>query len=151
MNDVRRTQGHRKAFQQARCKLHEEHMVEEPDFSEDSGYTLMKVLLGRNRPPTAAVAFNDVMAVGAIRAIEEEGLSIPEDISLVGFDDTIARLSQPRLTSVALPMGEIGRVAIRILLDRIEEKDTGEPKKILLREKLVVRDSTARSPTSKSS
>ncbi len=104
----------------------------------------MKVLLGRGRSPTATVAFNDVMAVGAIRAIEEENLSIPKNISLVGFDDTIARLTQPRLTSVALPMGEIGRVAVRILLDRVEGKDKGEPKKVLLRENLVVRDSTAR-------
>lgn len=142
-----RTQGYREAFQQTGCKLHEEYIVEGPDFSEDSGYILMKVLLNRSRPPTAVIAFNDVMAVGAVRAIEEEGLSIPKNISLVGFDDTIARLTQPRLTSVALPMKEIGRVAIRILLDRIEEKDTGEPKKVLLREKLVVRDSTARSPT----
>jgi LacI family transcriptional regulator len=141
-----RTQGYREAFQQTRCKLHEEYIMEGSDFGEDSGYTLMKVLLGRSRPPTAVIAFNDVMAVGATRAIEEEGLSIPEDISLVGFDDTMARLTQPRLTSVALPMGEIGRVAIRILLDRIEGKDTGEPKKVLLREKLIVRDSTARPP-----
>ncbi len=139
-----RTQGYKEAFQQTGYNLHEEYIVEGPDFSEDSGYTLMKVLLGRKRPPTAAVAFNDVMAVGAIRAIEEEGLSIPKDISLVGFDDTIARLTQPRLTSVALPMGEIGRVAIRILLDRIEGKDTEGPKKVLLREKLIMRDSTAR-------
>ena len=139
-----RTQGYREAFQQTEDKLYEELIVEGPDFSEDSGYTLMKVLLGRSKPPTAIIAFNDIMAVGAIRAIGEEGLSIPEDVSLIGFDDTIARLTQPSLTSVALPMGEIGRVAIRILLDRIEKKDTEEPKKVLLREKLVVRDSTAR-------
>ena len=137
-----RTKGYKEAFQQTGRKLHEELIVEGPDFSEDSGYTLMKVLLGRNKPPTAVVAFNDVMAVGAIRAIKEEELSIPEDISLIGFDDTIARLTQPPLSSVALPMGEIGRVAIRILLDRIEGKDTGEPKKVVLKEKLVVRDST---------
>ncbi|MFQ6066492.1 MAG: LacI family DNA-binding transcriptional regulator [bacterium] len=143
-----RTQGYREAFQKTGYKPDEEYIMEGPGFSEDSGYTLMKVLLGRSRPPTAVIAFNDVMAVGAIRAVEEEGLSIPEDISLVGFDDTIARLTQPRLTSVALPMEEIGRVAIRILLDRIEGKDKGEPKKVLLREKLVVRDSTARPPAS---
>jgi len=145
-----RTQGYREAFQQARHKLDEELIVEGSDFGEDSGYTLMKVLLRRSKPPTAVVAFNDVMAVGAIHAIEEEGLSIPEDISLVGFDNTIARLTQPRLTSVALPMGEIGKVAIRILLDRIEGKDTGEPKKILLREKLVMRNSTGRPATTRS-
>ncbi|HDN84928.1 MAG TPA: LacI family transcriptional regulator, partial [Candidatus Aerophobetes bacterium] len=78
---------------------------------------------------------------------KEEELSIPEDISLIGFDDTIARLTQPPLSSVALPMGEIGRVAIRILLDRIEGKDTGEPKKVVLKEKLVVRDSTGQLST----
>ncbi len=137
-----RTQGYREAFQQTGHKLDEEYIMEGSDFSENSGYILMKVLLGRSRPPPAVIAFNDVMAVGAIRAIEEEGLSIPEDISLVGYDDTMARLTQPRLTSVALPVGEIGRVAIQILLDRIEGKDKGRPKKVLLREKLVVRDST---------
>jgi len=137
-----RTQGYKEAFQEVKCKLDERYIVEGPDFSEDSGYTLMKVLLGRNKPPTGVVAFNDVMAVGAIRAIKEEGLSIPKDISLIGFDDTIARLTQPPLSSIALPMEEIGRVAIRILLDRIEGRDTGEPKKVVLQEKLVVRDST---------
>ncbi|MBE0479020.1 LacI family DNA-binding transcriptional regulator [Candidatus Aerophobetes bacterium] len=141
-----RTQGYKETLQRRGYKLNEELIVEGSDFGEDTGYTLMKVLLERKKPPTAVVAFNDVMAVGAIRAIEEEGLSIPEDISLIGFDDTIARLTKPSLTSIALPIGEIGKVAIRILLDRIEEKDSGEPKKILLGEKLVVRDSTARPP-----
>ncbi len=139
-----RTQGYRKTFQQTKNTLNKELIIEGSDFSEDSGYTLMKVLLSRSERPTAVIAFNDVMAVGAIRAIEEEGLSIPKDISLIGFDDTIARLTKPRLTSVALPMREIGRVAIRILLDRIERNDRGEPKTILLPEKLVVRNSTGR-------
>ena len=57
------------------------------------------------------------------------------------------QVTQARLTSVALPMGEIGRVVVRILLDRIEGKDSGGPKKVLLPEKLIMRDSTARSPT----
>lgn len=106
----------------------------------------MKFLLGRSNLPAGVIACNDVMAVGAIRAIKEEGLSIPEDISLVGFDDTIARLTQPRLTSLALLMGEIVKVAMRILLDGIEGKDRGTPKKVLLGEKLIMRDSTARPP-----
>jgi len=141
-----RIEGYRQALQETGCKLHEHYIVKGSDFSEDSGYTLMKVLLGRSNLPTAVIACNDVMAVGAIRAIKEEGLSIPEDISLVGFDDTVARLTQPRLTSVALLMGEIGKVAMRILLDRIEGKDRGTPKKVLLGEKLIMRDSTARLP-----
>jgi len=141
-----RIQVYKEAFQQTENKLHEELIIEGSDFSEDSGYTLTKVLLGRSNPPTAIIAFNDVMAVGAIRAIEEEDLSIPMDISLIGFDDTIARLMKPRLTSVALPMKEIGRVAVRILLDRIERNDRGKPETILLQEKLVVRNSTTRFP-----
>lgn len=81
-----------------------------------------------------------------MRAIKEEDLSIPADIPLVDFDDTIARLTQPRLTSVALLMGEIGKVAMRILLDGIEGKDRETPKKGAAGEKLIMRDSTARPP-----
>jgi LacI family transcriptional regulator len=121
-------------------------IFEGPDFNEESGYSLMKVFLSEKKHPTAVVVFSDFMAMGTIRAIEEEGLSIPKDISLISFDNTFSRLTQPHLTSVALPVEEIGRIAAQILLERIEQKDNNSPKKILLKEKLIVRESTARPP-----
>lgn len=139
-----RAQGYKEAFLHTEQDLNEDYILEGSDFSEECGYTLMRNLLRQDEPPTAVLAGNDVMAVGAIRGIKEEGLSIPGDISLIGFDDSIARLTHPPLTSVALPVEEIGKVACQILLDRIEETNKAAAKKVLLQEKLVVRESTDR-------
>lgn len=79
---------------------------------------------------------------GAMQAAEEEGFSVPESLSMIGFDDTLASLTRPRLTSVALPMYEIGKVAAHILFDRLLKHSTDKPKEIILSEKLIVRDST---------
>jgi len=138
-----RLQGYKEALLQTDCKLNEEYIVEGSSFSEKEGYILMRTLLRKDSPPTAVLACNDVMAVGAIRAIKEESLSIPEDISLIGFDDTIARLTHPPLTSVALPVEEIGRVATQTLFERIEEVNKTAVRKVLLQERLVVRESTS--------
>jgi DNA-binding LacI/PurR family transcriptional regulator len=105
----------------------------------------MKRLLALQSPPTAVFASSDVMAIGALMAIQEEGLQVPNDVSLVGFDDIAeASTTTPKLTTVSQPKYQTGQVAAQLLFDRIEGASPGERQKIVLSHQLVIRDSTAR-------
>ncbi|GCE22365.1 LacI family DNA-binding transcriptional regulator [Dictyobacter kobayashii] len=122
-------------------------MVCHGDFSVDGGYSAACRLLELADRPTAIFAFNDDMAVGAMRAIREHNLSIPEDISVVGFDDTrFASFVTPPLTTVRQPTYELGRVGIETLYRVLDEQSLEVPR-IELSTKLIVRDSTAPCPT----
>ncbi len=107
-----------------------------------AGYRAMKSLLELPERPTAIFTGCDVLAAGALQALYEANLRIPDDISVVGFDDTTARILAPRLTSVAQPMAELGRTALQLALAQIDDPD-GEPQTIILSPHLVVRNSTA--------
>jgi len=116
------------------------------DPSPQLGYETTKELLSRKVPFTALFAYNDVSAVGAIRAIKETGKRVPEDISVVGFDDIReAAYHLPSLTTVRQPLHKIGALAAQTLVDRIEGKD-GHQSEILVVPELVVRESTGRAP-----
>jgi LacI family transcriptional regulator len=100
-------------------------------------------LLERRRRPTAIFTYNDLMAVGALVAIREAGLRVPEDVSLVGHDDILyAPYLQVPLTTVAQPTREMGETAARLLVERLRG-DAGPPRSIVLQPRLVVRASTA--------
>jgi LacI family transcriptional regulator len=112
--------------------------------SQDLGYPYAKQLLSRNAPFTALFGYNDNSAIGAIRAIHEAGLRVPEDISVVGFDDIQgAAYCNPALTTVRQPIEKMGEIAARSLLDRIENHKTYVPE-IAIEPEFVVRKSTAR-------
>ena len=99
----------------------------------------MKKLLPEN--PDAIFAASDVMAIGAMRAVLEAGLKIPEDIAFVGFDDfPIATLSDIRLTTVRQPVIQFGAKAVELLIDIIEN-GTNPPRHILMETELVIRES----------
>ena len=108
----------------------------------DEGFTAMNGILDMGRLPTAVVAYNDLIAVGAMDAIKQRGLSIPKDISVVGFDDIgLASEVNPFLTTIHVPKRRMGIMAVQSLLQIIRGKE--EPaKKILVPTRLVVRDST---------
>ncbi|QAY64275.1 LacI family transcriptional regulator [Xylanimonas allomyrinae] len=93
---------------------------------------------------TAAITFNDVVAVGLVRAVRERGLRVPEDLSVVGFDDTfLAALVTPALTSVGADLREVGRRAIGLLVGRIGARaGSGAATRVLLPATLAVREST---------
>ncbi len=114
------------------------------DSTPEIGYPFGKELLARRVPFTALFAYNDISAIGAIRAFQEAGLRIPEDVSVVGFDDIVsAAFCIPSLTTVRQPLKKMGRIAAETLLARIE--DTGEVQsEIAVEPELVVRKSTAR-------
>jgi LacI family transcriptional regulator len=112
------------------------------------GYPFTKQLLAGHKPFTAIFAYNDISAIGAIRAIQEQGLRVPQDISVLGFDDIPgAAFHMPSLTTVRQPLNRMGEVAAQTLLDRIENKKEYPPE-IAIEPELVVRESTAPAPSS---
>jgi DNA-binding LacI/PurR family transcriptional regulator len=97
--------------------------LEGAENTPELGYPYGQALIARKAPFTALFAYNDISAIGAMRAFEEAGLRIPEDISVVGFDDiSLAAFSIPPLTTVRQPLQKMGRVAAQTLLDRIEDR-----------------------------
>jgi len=114
------------------------------DATPQLGYPFAVELLARKRPFTALFAYNDISAIGSILAFQEAGLRIPEDISVVGFDDiAIAVHNNPSLTTVRQPLVMMGEMAARALLNRLEDPDDWVAE-IKIKPDLVVRNSTAR-------
>jgi LacI family transcriptional regulator len=103
----------------------------------------MRDLLARARDFTAIFCFNDISAIGVIRAIYDAGLSVPEDISVIGFDDIMsAAYHKPSLTTVRQPLREMGRQGAQVLLDMISQPDKQYPEEIVMQPELIVREST---------
>jgi DNA-binding LacI/PurR family transcriptional regulator len=112
--------------------------------SPEIGYVPMKQLLETTREFTAVFCFNDIAAIGAIRALSEAGLQVPADVSVVGFDDIqSAAFCTPSLTTVRQPLNEMGKRGARILLERIANPEKTElTAEIVMEPELVVREST---------
>lgn len=117
-------------------------MCEEGDWSPESGAIAMDALLDRNSDLDAVVVGNDRMALGAMHALRQRGVRIPDDVAVTGFDDIEeAAWLAPPLTSVEQPLAEMGRQAVRRLLSEFEGTETG-PTVIELRAELMIREST---------
>jgi LacI family transcriptional regulator len=110
--------------------------------SPELGYPAVQQLLASNETFTAIVAFNDISAIGAIRALKDANLRVPEDVSVIGFDDIkAAAFTLPRLTTINQPLEEIGRLAAQSLLNRIH--NTAPPRdEVMVEPELIVREST---------
>ena len=112
------------------------------------GYKPMQALLDKTRDFTAIFCFNDIAAIGAIRALKDAGLTVPGDVSVVGFDDIqSAAYSTPSLTTVRQPLREMGKCGARVLLDRIADREKEYPGEIVMAPELVIRESTGPAPT----
>jgi len=116
--------------------------------SPELGYEATKKLLAARTPFTALFAFNDISAMGAIRALREARLRIPEDVSIVGFDDIqSAGYQNPGLTTVRQPMREMGRIAAETLLGRIRRSESdGTQSELMVEPQLIVRGTTGAPP-----
>jgi len=115
-------------------------------FSYADGLTEGAALLALGQPPTAIFAANDETALGVLEAARTRGLRIPDDLSVVGFDDTeVARLASPPLTAVAQPLRKMGAVALRTAL-RLAAGERVDSHHVELATELVVRESTAPPP-----
>lgn len=109
----------------------------------EEGYVHAEKLLAAGKPFTALFAFNDVSAIGAVRAFRDAGLRVPQDISVVGFDDIeVASYLTPRLTTVRQPLRKMGEIATQQLLQRISNRNKNGVQSISIAPELVVREST---------
>jgi LacI family transcriptional regulator len=143
---VDRLRGYRDACQQAGLGYRDEY-VAYGDFYFDSGYIAAQRLLAQEEPPTAIFAASDMMALGVIRAAGESGLSVPQDLSLVGFDDVLlARHVHPPLTTIRQDKAGLGAAAATALLKQVDRTDGAVPPTLPV--ELVIRGSTAPVPGS---
>jgi DNA-binding LacI/PurR family transcriptional regulator len=131
-------------YQEALAQLgiaYDPELVEEGTWEVQSGYPAAKKFLALPERPTAIFAANDLMALGAIYAIQDAGLRVPEDIALVGYDDReITSITRPTITTVSLPCYEMGQKSAQLLLSRIENQTEIEGP-LRIQGKLIIRES----------
>lgn len=139
-----RYHGYRNALEKARINFNPDLCITDADYpNRENGYLSAKKLFERKPEVTGIFACNDAMAIGVMQYLKENGYRIPEDISLIGFDDVDADLSlDPPLTTIKVPKTELGIEAMRLMFDMLHTKFTS-PKKILVPIELVERKSTA--------
>jgi len=119
----------------------------EGDFTEAGGYNATLALLAMNRRPTAIFAANDSMAIGALSALRESGVQVPDEMAVAGFDDIpLARYMDPPLSSVHVPICELGARAVGLLLHGITHKNDHPRRRERVSTKLVIRKSTGGQP-----
>lgn len=138
-----RLRGYRQALEDAGITIEPRYAVGH-DFGTVNGYLETKALLHIADPPTAIFTVNDGIALGALEALRQERWKVPDDMSLVTFDDPVFAASiSPPLTAVAQPVDKMGEIGIKLLLRRLRER-TIEPRKILLEPRLIIRESVSR-------
>lgn len=117
------------------------------DFERESGYRIASAMLAADVRFTAIFAHNDYMAIGAMHRLQEAGIRVPEDVSIIGFDDTdSATMVTPSLTTVRKDMVELGRRSGRLLLEQLAGTPAAEQEPVLLPTKLIIRGSTSPAP-----
>jgi LacI family transcriptional regulator len=140
-----RTEGYLQALQDAGIPVDQE-LILEGSWLHRSGYEKTRLLLERKNEFTAIFAHNDRIARGAIHALYEAGFKVPDDISIIGYDDIPeAEFSDPPLTTIRQPMTEIGKAATKFLIQMIEDS-TVQPKTIMFDTKLIIRASCRFTP-----
>jgi LacI family transcriptional regulator, galactose operon repressor len=139
-----RVTGYENALRKSRCRVDPSRMLTSAP-NREGGYQAMQQLLQLPEMPTAALCFNDLVAIGAMQALSAAGKTPGQDFALVGFNDVAeAALCRPALTTIATTPGKIGEVAAELLLDRIAHRSQPN-RKLILRPRLIVRESCGRS------
>jgi DNA-binding LacI/PurR family transcriptional regulator len=146
----RRLRGYRAAFEAIGSSIPGERIVLGPA-SIDGGIAALGDAWGRGLRPTAVLAMSDAMAIGVMRAVRDRGLAVPDEVSIVGFDDIdLAQHVDPPLTTVQQPIRRKGEEAVRLLLTVIELRGQARPEHRRLETRLVVRGSTGPVPAARS-
>jgi DNA-binding LacI/PurR family transcriptional regulator len=139
---VDRRQGYRVELERAGIQASPALEIE-TDWLDSGGRRAMSMLLELRDPPTGVVCVSDRVAVGALEAIAERGLRVPDDISVVGFNDIpAASYVHPKLTTIRVPFPQIGKIAAELLIRQIEARAQAAPQHLLLQPELVVRESS---------
>jgi LacI family transcriptional regulator len=143
-----RTEGYRRALDAAGVEVDSSLVLNMPGYGIGDGEAAAKRFLESDAPPTAFFANSDLAALGILRYCRDKGIRVPEDVSVVGFDDVQAEYGAPPVTTIAQPFAEYGRSAVRLLNYREEMADEEEyiSQKIMLAPKLVERASTGPAP-----
>lgn len=142
-SDCQRLAGYKEALQKYNLKV-EDELIINGGFSEEKSFKAVRQLLEKKGKFTAIFAISDIMGIGAMEAVQQANLRVPQDIAVVGFDDIpLSSYVKPSLTTVKLPMTEMGEKAAQILIDRVvdEKKEKAQPVREVLKTKLVIRDS----------
>lgn len=122
----------------------DENLIVGNDFRKENGYIETKILLKLEHPPTAIFTTSDLITLGTLQAISEEGYKIPGDISIVAFDDTdFAPFLGAPLTAVSQPKELMGEIAVKLLIEDLKSKGQKDKKRIVLEPKLIIRKSVA--------
>ncbi len=141
---IGRLAGYRQAMADFGVEVDPE-LIHHGDFTRASGYRLTQRALAAKTPFTAVFAETDIMAAGVYAAIADAGLRVPEDLSVVGYDDIeLAQDLRPRLTTVRVPYEELGRTAVRLAIEGDGHGDTASGQHVVLGTHVVVRESVAR-------
>jgi len=139
-SSTERKEGYIHAMSEAKLQLLEEYMIK-GEYNHKSGYIGMKKILNLKNIPTAVFCLNDDMALGAINAVYEKGLKVPEDISIVGFDDSVfSAYITPALTTVRRAVELMSRAGAKCLLNLMENGSSAE-NKYYIKTELVIRES----------
>lgn len=141
---VERLEGFYQAMKKAGRKINDEYVLNGM-FSEKGGYECTRRLMEMKVPPTAIITANNVMTMGAFKALFDNLIKIPKDVSLAGFDDfPLAAYLSPPLTVINRPTWEMGQIACEMLFERIENKDIDFPKRdLVLSTDILIRGSCA--------
>jgi DNA-binding LacI/PurR family transcriptional regulator len=136
-----RLRGYQKALRQAGVAYRPELVIGVPSYTREDGRRGMQQLLALPEPPDAVFCFNDLMAIGAMRACHDQGVSIPDDIAVAGFDDIAeTRYSNPTVTTISPDLDLLSREVLRLVISRIEGRTVAESVKVPWT--LQVREST---------
>jgi LacI family transcriptional regulator len=123
----------------------DESLIVGDNFGEENGYIAAKILMKKAHRPTAVFCVGNLISLGVLKALADDGLSIPQDLSLISFDDhPYFSFLSPPITTVAQQNIELGRIAAKLLLERIESPRTNEPGGIFVPTKLLIRNSVRR-------
>ncbi|MBT2334340.1 LacI family DNA-binding transcriptional regulator [Variovorax paradoxus] len=144
MPSEQRIEGWRMALAEAGATPNADALLWRGGFTSQGGYEAMHAILRTEHAPSAVFVCNDLMAIGALRAAHESGVHVPDELSIVGFDDIeLSAYTSPPLTTVAQPKERIGALAVDMLLERVGGKRR-DARKVVLQPELRVRASTAR-------
>lgn len=140
---MERLQGYKLALESAKLKSNDQVVITNDDYlSRQNGCSAAEILLNRRKDVTAIFAANDTTAIGVMQCLNNKGIKVPDDISVIGFDDLQADLLlDPPLTTISVPKLDMGTEAIQLLLGIIN-KENIKARKILVPVKLIIREST---------
>jgi LacI family transcriptional regulator len=125
----------------AEAGLEVEGLLAQGDFGYSSGLLAAQALLALDPPPSAIIASNDQMALAALEVAREKGLSVPDDLSLISFDNTpVVSFNRPRLTAVDQPIAETFSKAVELLIDAAKGEPPPQPE--VIRGRLIARETT---------